>query len=528
MTKIDNKQKIYLFFFLLLSLEYLFPLVIFGKITLFYHDALDSEIVYNSVLGKIYAGNLDSLKLFLNEEIKIEYLRRLFQPISVFYYLFNPELAYWLIDILFKATSFLSFYILAKKINNVFFVCVLVAGLFASLNDISVQGLGIAIMPYIIYLISFKRNLVFKHFVIISFFGLNTDLTSCVPQILALIILSYILHIGERKKFIFKLFLVLSIFMFFIFISNLNLIYGQLRFNDSHRLSFVYESIPLLNNFFLTLKGMIKIPNDFNWTLIKLFPEFTIYTIILILSFFKIDKKISQILLLLFSINFVNFFTNTEIVTSIRNASNGLFKTFHIEYITFFNLLLFPLLLLLILKKHLKFKREFIFCFIFLILIKQISPSITPLVKKYYLKELDYRNIYTFSGYYMFKDYSKIKELVKNKKVISVGYDPMIAVMNDIHAIDGYHNMYPLSYKIKFREIINKELKKNSELKKNYDDWGSRVYASFSDSNNIELNFLKAKNLGADFVISKHEIKSSEIDLIENKFKNKIFLYKIN
>ena len=30
--------------------------------------------------------------------------------------------------------------------------------------------------------------------------------------------------------------------------------------------------------------------------------------------------------------------------------------------------------------------------------------------------------------------------------------------MNDINVIDGYHSMYPLTYKIKFRKIIENEL----------------------------------------------------------------------
>ena len=62
---------------------------------------------------------------------------------------------------------------------------------------------------------------------------------------------------------------------------------------------------------------------------------------------------------------------------------------------------------------------------------------------------------------------------------MSVGLDPMIAVMNDIKVIDGYHNIYPLNYKIKFRKIIEKELEKNNVLKNYYDDWGNRIYAFY-------------------------------------------------
>ena len=60
--------------------------------------------------------------------------------------------------------------------------------------------------------------------------------------------------------------------------------------------------------------------------------------------------------------------------------------------------------------------------------------------------------------------------------VASLGVDPMIAAMNDIYVIDGYHQIYPLSYKIKFRKIIEDELNQNQKLKKYYDEWGNRVY----------------------------------------------------
>ena len=112
---------------------------------------------------------------------------------------------------------------------------------------------------------------------------------------------------------------------------------------------------------------------------------------------------------------------------------------------------------------------------------------------------------------------------------MSVGLDPMIAVMNDIRVIDGYHTIYPLSYKIKFRNIIEKELDKNIKLKNYYDDWGNRVYAFYTDKNNLMLDFKSAKTLGADYIISKFPIKNDELKIICyncNK-SDDIFLYKI-
>ena len=127
----------------------------------------------------------------------------------------------------------------------------------------------------------------------------------------------------------------------------------------------------------------------------------------------------------------------------------------------------------------------------------------------------------------MFNDYKKIKSIVLNEKTMSVVYDPMIAVMNKIYSIDGYHNIYPLDYKFKFRKIIEKELENNNDLKKYYDNWGNRLYAFVSDEKKINLNFLEAKNLGAKYVISKFKIENLNLKLINDEFENRIYLYEI-
>ena len=111
---------------------------------------------------------------------------------------------------------------------------------------------------------------------------------------------------------------------------------------------------------------------------------------------------------------------------------------------------------------------------------------------------------------------------------MSVGLHPMIAVMNDIRVIDGYHSIYPRSYKIKFRKIIERELEKNIELKNYYDNWGSRVYAFVTDPEEIKINFEEAKKLGASFVISRYSINSKKLKFICESCKNDgIYLYKI-
>ena len=97
---------------------------------------------------------------------------------------------------------------------------------------------------------------------------------------------------------------------------------------------------------------------------------------------------------------------------------------------------------------YLKEKSKFlIFTGLVAIFLFQINSSAVPFIKKNLLKEENYRNIYTFNDYYLYEDYLKIKKIVKENRVISVGLDPLIAVMNNISVIDGYHSLYPLSYK---------------------------------------------------------------------------------
>ena len=117
------------------------------------------------------------------------------------YALFNVELAYWLTDIIVKIVSYLSFFILAKKLGKNIFTC-LVAVLFAVINTPTHLGLGLAIMPYLLYLTFSEKKLKIKHYLIIFFVGLNTDIVTTILSIPFLIIISLILKpIRTKKRF---------------------------------------------------------------------------------------------------------------------------------------------------------------------------------------------------------------------------------------------------------------------------------------------------------------------------------------
>jgi len=140
------------------------------------------------------------------------------------------------------------------------------------------------------------------------------------------------------------------------------------------------------------------------------------------------------------------------------------------------------------------------------------------------------KSLYTFKGYYDYENYKYIKSLIGDSRTLSIGLDPMVAVVNDIKVIDGYHNIYPLSYKLKFRKVIEKQLDNYPDTKKQYDFVGSRVYAYVEDSKDIiRIDFRQARLLGAEYVISKFSISNSMLQSICEKCNNssELFLYKI-
>jgi len=449
----------------------------------------------------------------------------------VLYSIFSVELAYWLIDILIKLTSYISFFFLANKINKNLFLCCLLSCLFASANIPTHEGFGTAIIPYLIYLMSFEKNINIKHYLIIFFFGINSDLIVTIFMLPVSIIVALIIN---KDQFVDKLknnIAIIFCFFFALVLGSSNLIYTSLMDEVFHRSDFFREGqnfLQITNNFFF---GLFNLPFGLNWTLFSSLPIIIFLVPTIIASLFVNKKIIIKILFLLLAIEFFIVFLNSDFITEIQNNANGLLKSLNFSYIRKIIPFLNVFLLMLVLTEDFKFKKIFISIAILSVLLFQINSSIVPFIKKNYYDDSDYKNIYTFKGYYSYEDYGKIKSFVKDKRVMSVGLDPMVAVMNNIKVIDGYHNLYPLSYKYKFRKIIEAELDANNDFKKYYDNWGSRLYAhyntGFLHADNIKLDFKEAKKIGAEYVISKIELNSNQIKKVCNGCVGRLHLYKI-
>ena len=185
----------HLFFISLLAVHYIIPLIFFGQITVNPHDNLDGAVVYDHIISKIYKGDIESISYFLSGEIKWYYFEELFYPINILHYFLNDKLFYFTDDILKKLLAYFSFYLLAKSLNNTKFNSALGGTLYTTLVVIeNPLGLGLHLLPYILYLLVNKDSLSRKHYFFLFIIGLNSSLIQDIFSFILLIPLSFLLN----------------------------------------------------------------------------------------------------------------------------------------------------------------------------------------------------------------------------------------------------------------------------------------------------------------------------------------------
>lgn len=551
---------------LFISFYYFFCLILFDQIIINPHDNLDHSVVNEHVVANIIRGDLDRANNFLSGEIKWFYIEEIFFPFNLAYLFLSDKSSYFIFEIIKKVLSYFTFYILAKHLQKDKFSNTLSSLLYSTIiNSEKVFGFGMVMLPYFFYLVIKKNKLRLKHILIIIIFSLNSSLVRDYLAILMLLPLALILKPYNRN---YKVFLSFYLTSFIAFLAaSTSVILSLIDIGDTHRNEFLSES----NNLIDAIK--LQLHNLFNINFFEKSIYLNIFFLLLILfSAFNFHKKkiffsgILLFIIILFSpiindiingINFPNefkfiggfsFFRINKIVPLI----SSILFLYNLSYLKYFfkKFLLFSSIIVILFVSFSIPTREVLRSFFYFSLPKEEYLTLKESAKqnlsliefiKYFYQNYNFKDIsnyklklvsnYSFENYYKFDSYKKIKSIVKNNRVMSIGIDPMIAVMNDLKAIDGYHTLYPLSYKKKFREIIKPELDINPVLKSYYDTFGSRVYIFFNDQNNILVDFKAAYNLGARFVISTFEINNSFlefIDCINCHYEKNIYLYKIN
>ena len=564
-----SNYQTHFFFISLIAIHYLVSIICVGQIIVEPHDMLDTVVVIDHIIAKIYKGDIESLNYFLSGEIKWYYLEQLFYPTNILHYVLNDKLFYFTNDILKKLFAYFSFYLLAKSLCISRFNSALGGILYSTLVFHKMNmGLAIPFLPYILYLLLNKDILNKKHYFFLFLVGLNSSLIQDIFAFIFLMPLSFLLNNKNKNLRIYLQ--IFSIIFISSILSNIHLVIGSVLSDPIHRgvgNAWGTENdiiLPFLEAF----KNFFTYINPKSALFIFYIPLVSLTTLTFILSLFSKQKNIRLILFFIIFILILKSVVHHSIIDNILIGVFDILKGYNFQRLDKIIPLTFTLLFVLSIS-NLKYKnlKKLLYFVSFLSILSIQLKTPLPVIGQYFLKEnmhvekfektkesflekkyiqffkiifdkksynvmkADINNSInkTFDNFYKFEDYAFIRNIVKNSRVMSVGLHPMIAVMNDIKVIDGYHNIYPLNYKIRFRKIIERELEKNIELKNYYDNWGNRVYAFYNDKNNIMLNFQSAKTLGANYIISKFPIKNNELKIIchECNNSNHIFLYKI-
>ena len=556
----------HIFSLFLLFIYYLLSTVFFKEIVVNPHDNLDHLVVYDHVISNIFNGNFDAVKYFLAGTLKWFYIENILYPTNLFHLILDDKQFYFTNKILEKVLSYFTFYILAKSISKNKFNNSISAVVYSSIINIeNLFGLGMVMMPYFLYLLVKKKILKPKHFFIIILAGLNSSLVQDYLALLLLIPISILIRQTIRNiNTIILYFVSISIS---IFISSIPTIISLIDIGEIHRLSFENKNISL--SLFNSLKSLLATFSIRGIENILSVPLFILYFLILFISLSSRKKNLvmmSYFLILLYvSSLFINPFLKNIIFSNFLTFLQG----FNFQRID----RAIPLIIGILLNYNLKIinrsylKQGIYFLSVFTVIIIQtymllreggkelLQNNLKPIkyselkqdikdnislikIMKFLTDKTNYqknklslnlRSSNTFDNYYRFEVYSFIKSIVKEDRVMSVGLDPMVAVMNDIKVIDGYHTIYSMKYKREFRKIIADELDASNVLKNYYDNWGNRVYAFYNDSNKLLINFKEAKIVGANYIISAFPIKNDNLELICQNCRNTkdIYLYKI-
>lgn len=544
-----NKETFICLIFLFLS--YLVSYSFFGKIVVPIYEFLNYTPPNYKVFKDFYFQGKEAFNIFLAGNIKWYYYPEILQPFTLLLLILNVEYFIYIFDIIERLLAFYFAYIMAKQIGwdknippiiGLFYSTVVQIKLIPALS-----GSAIVFAPYLFYLLNKNKKLKIKHFFIFFLAGISS---SPVLEFSVFLIFPLVFFLNNKSKNLSNYFLAIFSYLIGTIIVLLPMLYS-INHEVLHRVDQI-ESVETIEFYNITTANL--------YSLFHLIKYFT-YTSIILSGIFIKNKKIKILFFFLIFVFLVIIFKMD--LRQVLSLFNKIFISFNFERIES----IIPLIITLIFvyswkenKKTIFFKFNFLLIFICSIIL-QLSFSLSVIganlknslnnETKIYINEIIYSkkshfekinivlknllnqenfsnniNLFkterTFKDYYKFDEYKKFKQIIGDKRVASIGIDPMIAVMNNIKVIDGYHVLYPKKYKIRFREIIKDELLANDSIN-NFDSWGNQVYILYSDQNNLKVNFQKIKELGADYIIAAFKIKNE--NLLLKKISDHLYLY---
>jgi len=563
MKKISTKEILFISIpiFLIIS-EYLIPYTILGE-SIIRHvtDFLDSSFVNTKIISEFYFENKESVKLILNGSLDwTEIPSALYLQKILFFHLFKNH-SWFLINIYIDILGFVFFYIFAKKIIKNKLECALIALVYTFLTyDVS-EMLQWSFLPYFCYLVVFRNKILFKHYFLIFFFGIQSSLYASLLSYLVIFILMFYCYEVKLKK------IKLLISYYISSLLPLILILYNVFINESeyyHRSDFEFTS----TNFLQILSTLFYF-NLFEFNqkdyLIYL-PQVFLVIITLASSLLLLRNRTNNIILLTLIFCSLAF----EIIINIIGESQIL-SQFNINFINFKDKLNYvkPFLISFLLLKILFIvkKKGILYTSLILFVItypyqKSLFISLNHILKANLTekeftdikKDFNDKKIFsvlhkirnykfsknkisiykttdrTFQGFYRQNEFKFLKKnYINNSTAISIGIHPSVLAYNNIYTLGGYTNLISKKYKNQYRKIIE-NIDNKTALKK-FDKGKSNLYIfeNFQNlfiSHHSKVNFKHAKDMGAKYVLTPYKLTNINLNLICSNCTNSSIKYR--
>lgn len=557
-----HKRSFYLCAGLFLSVCLMMPYILLGTGSIVtYHDQLDGELL-NYILAARY--------LFTDVRVYPEIMNGLPAagavppaPLFVLLYVFlEPFCAFMLSQWLVYLVAYVGMYLLLSKLTGREFISFSISVIFMLLPFYPVYGLCIPGQPLLFYAVlslhENKRKLFY--YLLILFYGVSSSPVlvgfACLLVLGIFAVFQSIQALRSKRRIPLSPWLSTIVLLFTYILCNLELAKQVLIPRStyiSHKTELVLSPVEPLSHF----KALFGKGADYaqSYHIVLLFLIGLCLLVLLVQCALRVRKngipsalkmpassnallfKAAITLLAIIMICLFSCFYHGTFMTGLRNASDGLLKTFNFSRVSW----LLPTAWCVLAAYLLSFvvelfdgapiKRLFGQAVVFaalgfwgltVLFHSALYPNLAKLLKGGNYYALDWNNFFSEDIF------SQIEEAIGKPKeeyrVVSIGIYPAAAAYNGFYCLDGYSNNYPLEYKHTFRRIIEGELQKNDYVQTFFDSWGNRCYITTAEQANyytfekkwnsviydLDLNTEVLKELNCQYVFSAAYLMDAE------------------
>ena len=498
------------------------------------HDNLDDEVVLSYIIARAYLDPAAASALSLNGAVPLYFHARLTWPLMLLQLLPDKVLAYTVTDVVVRVIALAGMYLLVNRMTRDRTVALVAALIYAFSITYTVLGFTVAGLPLALYLVqrSTDSGLTLRAAAGLILLGWNSSLILCGLFFLALLLpMRRMVFGGATTR---ETINAAGSYGCGLALGSAGVLYGLLAGPPIHRSEFrdaTGTAETIVNFLHNTLAWPTALPagGGMGW---EYYPVSVPLTFLMLACYIAVAwyrrAVLAQALFLIIGIDLYVAVYEHRIVRDFVVAYGGSLLR-GVDLSRFYYLVPFLIVVLwsnCVMHAGKRARALLLICGALQIL---YAYAAEPNYAQFLESQVGWKPIgpsASMPAYYSPADYRQLMEVVDGEPTISVGVDPMVAIMNGMRSVDGYFTAYPLEYKHRFRKVIAKQLDVTG-LRAYFDDWGSRLYTFVQSPNDVALDYCAASDLGARYVISKWELRSTRLVHRLNTTPSGLFLYEI-